>query len=126
MTKRVALIEPYHPGFLSFRESPHMIDLVREFVATHPDSAPQCLLVDGNGRWHPNETGLAVAVGVGLNYPTIGVAKEFMPLLDLLPCDADWLRSQKSFRAVRTVLQKRGDWMQMTHRGRVLGGVSAI
>jgi deoxyribonuclease V len=66
---------PYIPQFFSFREAPVLlaaIDLVREKTKL----APNLLLIDGHGIAHPRRFGVACYVGVELQIPTIGCAKE--------------------------------------------------
>jgi len=62
-TKPVKMDLPYMPGFLAFRESPHLETLLRELQASRPDLFPQVLLVDGNGKLHPRGCGLACHLG---------------------------------------------------------------
>ena len=61
---------PYVPGYLSFREGPPILEAI-EALPVEPDL--YCL--DGNGRLHPRQAGLATHVGVVLDAPTIGIAK---------------------------------------------------
>lgn len=64
---------PYIPGLLAFREGPVVVDAIRQLTRE-----PDVILVDGNGRLHPREAGLATHVGVALDRPTIGVAKSLL------------------------------------------------
>lgn len=64
---------PYIPGLLAFREAGPMLAAI-----TRLDVELDLLLVDGNGRIHPREAGLATHVGVALDRPAIGVAKSLL------------------------------------------------
>ncbi len=61
---------PYIPTYLGFREMPAARAAVRRLRDT-----PSVLLVDGHGRLHPARFGFACYLGVQLDLPTIGVAK---------------------------------------------------
>jgi len=61
---------PYIPGLLSFREGGAVLSALESLVAD-----PDVVLVDGSGRIHFREAGLATHVGVTLDRPTVGVAK---------------------------------------------------
>ncbi len=61
---------PYVAGFLAFREAPIIIAAARKLR-----ERPDVYLVDGHGFAHPRRFGLACHVGVVLDAPTIGVAK---------------------------------------------------
>jgi len=64
---------PYIPGFLSYREAPMIIETYHEL-----ELEPDLVMVDGNGRLHPRRMGLASAVGLSLDKPSIGVAKRLL------------------------------------------------
>lgn len=66
---------PYIPGFLAFREAPHLMKLFQKLKDTKPQFMPQVILVDGNGVLHQNGFGLASHFGVLADIPTIGCGK---------------------------------------------------
>ncbi len=61
---------PYVPGFLSFRESPIILDAF-DRVRHEPD----IVLVDGQGIAHPRGLGIASHLGLLLDKQTVGCAK---------------------------------------------------
>jgi deoxyribonuclease V len=83
---RAPLEIPYIPGLLSFREGSAIVDAL-ESLAVDPD----VLVVDGSGRIHFRQAGLATHVGVLFDVPAVGVAKNLLcgtptePLVDPLP-----------------------------------------
>jgi deoxyribonuclease V len=64
---------PYIPGLLSFREGGAIL---AAFEALESD--PDLALVDGSGRIHYREAGLATHIGLALDLPTVGVAKSLL------------------------------------------------
>ncbi|MEF8853554.1 MAG: endonuclease V [Haloarculaceae archaeon] len=64
---------PYIPGLLSFREGNAVLAAL-----TSLETDPDVILVDGSGRIHFREAGLATHVGVVLDAPTVGVAKNLL------------------------------------------------
>ncbi|MBX0321681.1 endonuclease V [Halomicroarcula sp. F13] len=64
---------PYVPGLLSFREGGAILSAFAEL-----DADPDLVFVDGSGRIHYREAGLATHVGVTLDVPTVGVAKNLL------------------------------------------------
>lgn len=64
---------PYIPGFLAFREGQAVVASLMELPVD-----PDVVLVDGSGRIHPRQAGLATHVGVTLDLPTVGVAKSLL------------------------------------------------
>ena len=62
---------PYVPGFLSVREAPNVIHAFAEL-----ENKPDVIMVDGHGIAHPRRMGIAAHLGVLLDMPTFGVAKQ--------------------------------------------------
>jgi deoxyribonuclease V len=77
---------PYVPGLLSFREGGAILAALTEL-----DADPDLLVLDGSGRIHFREAGIATHVGVVVDAPAVGVAKSLLcgeptrPLDDRLP-----------------------------------------
>ena len=65
----------YIPGYLAFRETPHIAQILKTVREKFPEFYPDVLIVDGNGRLHRKEFGLACQTGVTCRIPCIGVAK---------------------------------------------------
>ncbi len=64
---------PYIPGLLSFREGGPILDAF-EALETEPD----VVFFDGSGRIHYRQAGLATHMGVALDVPSLGVAKNLL------------------------------------------------
>ncbi len=64
---------PYLPGLLGWREAPSVLDALRRLRAR-----PDVVICDGQGIAHPSRFGLACHVGVQLDLPTIGCAKNHL------------------------------------------------
>ncbi|WP_199722719.1 endonuclease V [Haloplanus aerogenes] len=64
---------PYVPGLLSFREGG---PILAAFEAL--DTTPDLVVFDGSGRIHFRQAGLATHLGVVLDVPSIGVAKNLL------------------------------------------------
>lgn len=64
---------PYIPGLLAFREGNAIITALQEL-----DEDPDILIVDGSGRIHFREAGIATHIGVLFDAPAVGVAKKLL------------------------------------------------
>jgi len=91
---------PYVPGLLSFREVPAVLDAL-EKLRTLPD----LLLCDGQGTAHPRRFGIACHLGLLINLPAIGVGKSLL------------------VGKHEEVLDTKGAWQPLTHRGETIGAV---
>jgi len=67
---------PYISGFLTYRESPLLLELLR--IADASGQRADVVCVDGNGILHPRRAGIASFIGVSANVPTIGIAKKLL------------------------------------------------
>lgn len=63
---------PYHPGYLSYRELPVILETVKKL-----EIIPDVYVFDGNGILHPKKMGIATHASFYVNKPCIGVAKNF-------------------------------------------------
>ena len=61
---------PYKPGFLGFRECNLIVKAIEKLPET-----PDIIMCDGHGIIHPKRFGEAVQLGLILDIPTFGVAK---------------------------------------------------
>lgn len=64
---------PYVPSYLSFREAPAVLEAYGDL-----DVDPDALICDGHGYAHPRRFGLACHVGLWLDVPTVGSAKNVL------------------------------------------------
>ncbi|MBI3035562.1 endonuclease V [Candidatus Woesearchaeota archaeon] len=64
---------PYKPGFLAYREGPAISDAYAKL-----QNKPDVVIFDGNGILHPRRIGLASHIGVLLDIPSIGIAKQLL------------------------------------------------
>jgi len=64
---------PYIPTLLSFREIPPAFSAIKK-LKTQPD----VFLIDGQGIAHPHRLGFATHLGLVIDKPTIGVAKNLL------------------------------------------------
>ena len=74
---------PYIPGLLAFREGEPIVAALEALEAD-----PDLLLLDGSGRIHFREAGIATHVGVLFDVPSVGVAKSLLCGTPREPVDA--------------------------------------
>lgn len=91
---------PYIPGFLSFREGPVFIKVIKKLSIK-----PDVILFDGQGIAHPIRLGIASHIGVLLNMPAIGCAKS------------------RLIGGYKEPKLRRGAWSPLTYNNNVVGAV---
>ena len=64
---------PYIPGLLSYRESPGLVDVYNKL-----ENEPDIILIPAHGVLHPRKLGMASHIGLLLDKPTIGIAKNLV------------------------------------------------
>ena len=64
---------PYLQGFLAYREGPAISEAYAKLL-----NKPDVMIFDGNGILHPRRCGLASHIGVLLDQPAIGIAKQLL------------------------------------------------
>ncbi|MGQ9608898.1 MAG: deoxyribonuclease V [bacterium] len=64
---------PYIPGLLSFRESPVLIKALEKI-----QNIPDVVIFDGQGIAHPRRLGIASHLGLIIDLPSIGCAKNIL------------------------------------------------
>lgn len=64
---------PYIPGYLTFREAPAALAALDKLHVK-----PDLIICDGQGIAHPRRFGLACYIGLAMNVPTMGVAKNHL------------------------------------------------
>lgn len=128
VSELVSIDEPYIPSFLAMREAKPLVTLLEAYKKERPEQFPQVLLVDGNGRLHERQAGLAVSIGVALDMPCIGCGKEYYPVpTPAFGEQAAFRSSQKDFRnKARELLLTKGDYLPIPDPtgNQVIGAVS--
>lgn len=106
--EEVTLDYPYVPGFLAFREVPHLKRLIDKSPIK-----PQVVLVDGNGIFHNRGFGLASHLGVITGIPTIGCGKTVFAVDGI---------TVNSVKGLSSMLHQAGDKILLTgNSGKVWG-----
>ena len=82
--RMIRLEQPYIPGYLAFREAAFFLDLLENLRQKQPENFPDCILVDGQGVFHPHACGVACHIGVKARVPAIGVGKTFLQVDSLV------------------------------------------
>ncbi len=80
----ITVTVPYVPSYFCFREGPPLLALVRR-LSKECKILPKFLVIDGHGIAHPRKFGVACWLGIALNLPTIGCAKDTLIHYDALP-----------------------------------------
>ncbi|WP_232805780.1 endonuclease V [Glycomyces xiaoerkulensis] len=96
---------PYVPGLLAFRELPMLLRAVEALTAD-----PDLYVCDGFGLTHPRRFGLACHLGVVLDAPAIGVAKNppHLPVDEPGRARGEWTSIRGGDEVIGCALRTRG------------------
>jgi len=95
---------PYKAGFLGHKEAEIMVPEVQNLHSkisksnlnlNHNVLNKLVILVDGNGRFHPRKFGSACHIGYHIQFPTIGVAKNYLQVPGVIDKDNLQVRIEK-------------------------------
>jgi len=107
--KMVEMEEPYCVGYLAFREVGFLVEMINEAKELHKEYFKNCvILVDGSGLLHPKGFGLACHLGVLVDLPTIGIAKNYLVVYEDKDLEKDTKVLKRNFQ--KQCLNK-GDFM---------------
>ena len=99
---------------LSFREAEPVVEMIRDQIENEPHLTPDYLMIDGNGILHPRKIGLASSIGVQLDLPTFGVAKNFYCLDAYYARHLDPKDVRDDFKK-NLNLEEKGDFQDILH-----------
>lgn len=114
---------PYIPTYLAFRELPGLVALLDAVRDT--DRLADVVLVDGTGRLHHRQVGIASHLGVVMDVPTVGVTKRLLyGTVDtdgIAPREVRWVRDperpdQRLGAAVKTSARAHPIYVSVGHR----------
>lgn len=112
----IQLTQPYIPGFLAFREVDFMIQLYNSVKENNTQYTPQVIMVDGNGILHPRGVGSASHLGVMLDVPCLGVAK------NLFHIENDIDRDEKHMEQIASLKQSGDTFPLVGSSSRIIYG----
>ena len=112
----IELTAPYVPGYLAFREASPLAMIINKQRSDRPELTPQVLLIDGNGILHHHQFGLACHLGVILDLPAIGVAKNLFQMTDV-----GLLRDDEHKQKIEALTRTGDNFDLMGHGDKVLG-----
>lgn len=118
---------PYISGYLSFREAPALIELIRS-----TSLAADIYVFDGQGIAHPRGLGIAAHIGVLLDIPAIGCAKSrLVGQFDPLDAEAGsarplMLKGQHIGNVLRTKNNVRPVFVSIGHRVNLPGATQLM
>jgi deoxyribonuclease V len=101
-TKMRKVTFPYIPGYLTFREGPLIMQILKE---VKKEKKPDVIIFDGQGIAHPRRCGIATHIGVLLDTPAIGCAKR--------PLSGNYTEPDPD----------RGSFSELRHEGETIGAV---
>jgi deoxyinosine 3'endonuclease (endonuclease V) len=115
-------VAPYIPGFLAFRESQPVTEMIQKQMTQNPELTPNYLMIDGNGMLHCRKFGLACHIGVILDIPTLGLTKNFYSLEN--SSNSPKVTRDEHKKKVRNELKKAGDFFNICHEDGAVAGLA--